>query len=123
MSTVGMKTVIHPVHDLTSAKAVWSSLLGVEPVMDEPYYVQFVAPDGQQVGLDPNGHRKGMTGPVGFWHVDDMDTTLKALLDAGATEKNSPIDVGGGRLVATLLDPDGNPIGLIADPRAPDPLI
>jgi predicted enzyme related to lactoylglutathione lyase len=118
MSNLGMKTVIHPVHDLAAAKAVWSTLLGTEPVMDEPYYVQFVAPDGQQIGLDPHGHKKGLTGPVGYWHVDDMDTTLQAFGEAGATEKDSPSDVGGGRLVATLTDADGNPIGLIADPQA-----
>jgi hypothetical protein len=28
--------------------------------------------EGQNVGLDPNGHSKGMTGPVGYRHVDDI---------------------------------------------------
>jgi hypothetical protein len=23
---------------------------------------------GQQIGLDQNGHRQGMTGPVTYWH-------------------------------------------------------
>ncbi|NEW42201.1 hypothetical protein GV794_15070 [Nocardia cyriacigeorgica] len=31
------------------------------PVMDEQYYVQFEL-GGQQVGLDPNGHAKRLTG-------------------------------------------------------------
>ena len=33
----------------------------------------------------------------------------------GATVKESPHDVGGGRLVATVTDPDGNVLGLIQD--------
>jgi predicted enzyme related to lactoylglutathione lyase len=109
--TPHLKTVIHPVSDLTRAKAVYGALLGVEPVMDAPYYVQFQV-DGQEVGLDPNGAAQGMTGPVGYWHVDDLDATLQALLDAGA-QVRQPVRDFGGRRVATVTDPDGNPIGLL----------
>jgi predicted enzyme related to lactoylglutathione lyase len=34
---------------------------------------------------------------------------------AGATVKEAPHDVGGGRLVATFTDPDGNELGLLQD--------
>ena len=34
---------------------------------------------------------------------------------AGATVKESVRDVGGGRLVATVTDPDGNVLGLLQD--------
>ena len=34
---------------------------------------------------------------------------------AGATVKEPPRDVGGGRLVATFTDPDGNVLGLVQD--------
>jgi predicted enzyme related to lactoylglutathione lyase len=107
----GMQTIIYPVHDLAAAKAVFSALLG-EPDMDQPYYVNFTVAE-QTVGLDPNGHKKGMTGPVSYWHVDDIEGTIKALTDAGAQVRDEPKDVGGGRLVAHLQDADGNPIGLI----------
>ena len=30
--------------------------------MDQPYYVGYNVA-GQDIGLDPNGHRQGMTGP------------------------------------------------------------
>ena len=72
-----------PVKDLAKAKARYGRLLGVKPSMDEAYYVAFDV-DGQHIGLDPNGHAQGMTGPVGYWHVDDIRKSLKALLDAGA---------------------------------------
>ena len=64
-STQGIKTVLHPVSDLATAKAVYTALLGVPPEADSSYYV------GR--------------------------------------------DVGGGRVVATFTDPDGNVLGLLQD--------
>jgi predicted enzyme related to lactoylglutathione lyase len=105
-----LKTIIFPVKDLAQAKTLYGSLLGQEPVMDEPYYVQFNAGD-QEIGLDPNGHGKGMSGPVPYWHVEDIKATVAQLLAAGATEQQAVNDVGG-RLIATLTDADGNTVGL-----------
>jgi predicted enzyme related to lactoylglutathione lyase len=80
--------------------------------MDEAYYVGFKVA-GQDVGLDPHGHSQGMTGPVGYWHVDDIEKSLKALLDTGAEAQQEIKDVGGGKLIASVKDADGNVIGLI----------
>jgi predicted enzyme related to lactoylglutathione lyase len=110
--TSGLKTIIFPVKDLAAAKAAYGALLGQEPIMDEAYYVQFNVA-GQEIGLDPNGHGKGMTGPVPYWHVDDIKATVEELVRAGGSEKQPVTDVGGGRLIATVADADGNPIGLI----------
>jgi len=112
---LSLTKVVHPVHDLDAAKAVYAALLGIEPTMDEPYYVGFDIGD-QHLGLDPNGHRKGMTGPVGYWNVDDIEKSVTSLTEAGATLTAEAQDVGGGTLVATLVDADGNPIGLIQLP-------
>jgi predicted enzyme related to lactoylglutathione lyase len=110
--TSGLRTIIYPVKDLARAKTLYSTLLGVAPLNDEPYYVGFRIGD-QDLGLDPNGHSQGMTGPVGYWHVDDIKQTLAALLDAGAETQQEVRDVGGGRLIASVKDADGNVIGLI----------
>ncbi|MEU9211066.1 VOC family protein [Streptomyces sp. NPDC048415] len=115
--TAGLKTIIYPVKDLTQAKALFSALLGVDPYADEPYYVGF-KDAGQDVGLDPNGHSKGMTGPVPYWHVSDIRATLSGLLGAGAEPLQDVQDVGGGKLIASVKDADGNLIGLIQDPAA-----
>ena len=69
--TKGIKTIIIPVRDLTAAKALYRTALDVEPYADRPYYVGFRVGD-QEIGLDPNGHNHGMTGPVGYCHVDDV---------------------------------------------------
>jgi predicted enzyme related to lactoylglutathione lyase len=113
-STFGIKTVLHPVSDLQAAKAVYSALLGVEPSADAEYYVGFDA-EGQHIGLIPGGGPQGMTGPVAYWHVADIDAKLAEVTAAGATVTAPPRDVGGGRLVATVTDPDGNVLGLLQD--------
>ncbi|HEX6473022.1 MAG TPA: VOC family protein [Streptosporangiaceae bacterium] len=111
----GIKTIIFPVRDLDSAKALYTALVGAEPYADAPYYVGFRIGD-QEIGLDPNGHKSGMTGPIGYWEVDDIKATLQALLDRGAETLQEPRDVGGGKLIATVKDQDGNIIGLAQSP-------
>jgi predicted enzyme related to lactoylglutathione lyase len=107
----GITTVIYPVSDLARAKAAFSAVLGAAPDMDEPYYVQFNV-GGQQIGLDPHGHKSGA---VAYYHVSDIKGRLQALLETGAEVDQDVKDVGGGRLIAAVKDPDGNLIGLIQD--------
>jgi predicted enzyme related to lactoylglutathione lyase len=114
MSTQGIKTVLHPVSDLAAAKAVYTALLCVEPQTDSPYYVGYEA-EGQQIGLVPGGGPQGMTSPVAYWHVADIEAKLAEVTAAGATLKEPVRDVGGGRLVATFTDPDGNVLGVMQD--------
>ncbi len=112
--TQGIKTVLHPVSDLAAAKATYAALLGVEPQTDGDYYVGFEA-EGQQIGLVPGGGPQAMTSPVAYWHVPDIEAKLSEVTAAGATLKEAAHDVGGGRLVATVTDPDGNVLGLLQD--------
>ncbi|MGR6915278.1 VOC family protein [[Actinomadura] parvosata] len=113
-STQGIKTVLHPVSDLDAAKAVYTALLGFPPQTDEPYYVGFEA-EGQHIGLVPGGAAQGMTGPVAYWQVADIEAKLAEVTAAGATVKDKPREVGGGRVVATFTDPDGNVLGVLQD--------
>jgi predicted enzyme related to lactoylglutathione lyase len=114
-TTAGIKTVLHPVSDLAAAKSVYTALLGVEPSSDAPYYVGYEV-EGQQIGLVPNGGQQGMVSPIAYWHVSDIEAKLAEVTAAGATVKEPARDVGGGRLVATFTDPDGNVLGLLQDP-------
>jgi predicted enzyme related to lactoylglutathione lyase len=113
-TTQGVKTVLHPVSDLAAAKAVYTALLGIQPQTDGPYYVGFEA-EGQHIGLVPDGGPQGMTSPVAYWHVPDIEAKLAEVTAAGATLKEPVRDVGGGRLVAAVTDPDGNVLGLLQD--------
>jgi predicted enzyme related to lactoylglutathione lyase len=113
-STQGIKTVLHPVSDLAAAKPVYAALLGIAPQTDSPYYVGFQT-EGQQIGLVPSGGSQGMTSPVAYWHVPDIEAKLAEVTAAGATVNEPVRDVGGGRLVATVTDFDGNVLGLLQD--------
>jgi predicted enzyme related to lactoylglutathione lyase len=113
-STQGIKTVLHPVSDLTSAKAVYTALLGIPPQHDADYYVGYDV-EGQHIGLVPGGGPQGMTSPIAYWHVSDIEGKLADVTAAGGAVKDAPRDVGGGRLVASFTDPDGNVLGLVQD--------
>ncbi len=113
--TEGIKTVLHPVSDLATAKVLYAALLAIEPQSDSSYYVGFDTA-GQHIGLVPGGGPQGMTSPVAYWHVADIDAKLAEVTAAGATVKEAPRDVGGGRLVASVSDADGNVLGLLQDP-------
>ena len=113
--TRGIRTIIYPVKDIDKSKALFSKLSGVAPDADAPYYVGFRVGD-QEIGLDPHGHDQGMTGPLAYWHVGDINTSLRLLLEAGARVQQDVKDVGGGKLIASVNDADGNTIGLLHDP-------
>lgn len=107
--------VVYPVTDLAQAKSLFSKFLGTQPYADAPYYVGFRIGD-QEVGLDPNGHKQGMTGPVGYVEVDDIRKSLQELLDAGAKPQQEIKDVGGGKLIASVKDASGNTLALMQNP-------
>jgi predicted enzyme related to lactoylglutathione lyase len=108
----GIRTITIPVRDLAAATALYSTLLGVKPYVEQPYYVGFRPEGAPEVGLDPNGHAQGLTGPVTYWRVDDIKASVAELVAAGAEEQQPVRDVGGGHLTATVRDADGNVTGL-----------
>lgn len=113
VSTEGITIVLHPVSDLERAKPVYTALLGIEPQADAAYYAGYDAA-GQHIGLVPSG-AQGVTSPVAYWRVADIERTLAKVTAAGATVKEPPHNVGEGRLVATFADPDGNVLGIVQD--------
>lgn len=112
-TTLGIRTILHPVSDLGQAKAVYTALLGVPPETDAPYYVGFEAA-GQHIGLVPAGGPQAMSSPVSYWHATDIEAKLAEVTAAGASVKEPVRDVGGGRLVATVTDL-GNVLGRLQD--------
>jgi|SRR5579872_131004 len=113
-STEGITIVLHPVSDLSAAKAVYEALLGVAPEADSSYYVGFEAA-GQHIGLVPAGGPQAMSAPVAYWRVADIEAKLAEVTAAGATVKDPPREVGGGRRVASFTDLDGNVLGLVQE--------
>ena len=111
---MSISLIVYPVTDLAAAKPIYRELLGIDPYVDEPYYVGFRTGD-REVGLDPNGHKKA-PGPIAYREVSDIKTSLQQLIDAGAQPHLDVTDVGGGKLIALVKDGDGNVIGISQSP-------
>lgn len=111
----GLRTVIYGVDDLEKAKAWYTTVLGVQPYFDQPFYVGFNV-GGFELGLDPNAV-KGTSGPIVYWGVDDADMALKRLLELGALELSPVQDVGDGIRVGSVIDPFGNALAFIKNPH------
>jgi|GEM_PF-127635 len=113
----GLRTVVYKVDDLEKAKKWYTSVLGIEPYFDQPFYVGYQV-GGYELGLDPDmeGVTRGNNQPV-YWGVDDCQKTLATLLEKGAKKDSDPQNVGEGIIVATVLDPFGNVFGIIENPH------
>lgn len=107
------QTIVVPVKDVESAKAVYTQLLGTPPHTDQPFYVGFNVA-GCELGLNPAGFEQGMTGPVAYVDVADIAETVASLTEAGASVLQPPTAVGSGVSIALLADADGNKFGLRA---------
>lgn len=111
---LGLRTVIYPTRDLGAATRWFAGVLGIEPYFVEPFYVGFDV-GGYELGLDPHGDPAD--GPRTYWGAADADEAVAALLRAGATAANPVRDVGEGIRVATVVEPEGNVIGVIENPH------
>ena len=100
-----------PVKDLEKAKAFYTAYLGVEPYVDSPYYVGYKVGD-REVGLDPHGEMI-----ISYIDVEDIEVSIKELEAAGATVHDAPKNVGGGLMIATVKDADGNVVGFRQAPK------
>ena len=114
---LGLRTVIYHAPDLAAAKAWYSTIFGVTPYFDQPYYVGFEM-GGFELGLNPD--TSGVTvgnNAVAYWGVTDIDEAYRRCIGLGAEPREPVKDVGGDIKVAAVADPFGNVIGLIENPH------
>jgi len=115
---LGLRTVIYKAPDLARAKAWYSTVFGISPYFDQPFYVGFNV-GGYELGLDPDttGSKPGPGGSVAYWGVANLDRAMAQATKAGATIVSAAQDVGEGIRVGSVADPFGNVIGLIENPH------
>jgi catechol 2,3-dioxygenase-like lactoylglutathione lyase family enzyme len=115
---LGLRTVIYRVTDLQRARDWYSSILGIQPYFDQPFYVGFNV-GGFELGLDPDpsGQPSGAGGTTAYWGVTDASAALARLVELNALPHSAIQDVGEGIRVATVLDPFGNVFGIIENPH------
>lgn len=113
---LGLSTAAYIVPDLEAAKAWYSKAFGIDPYFDEPFYVGFNI-NGFELGLQPEEcERVAGNSPVAYWAVPDAAAAFDHFVACGAAEVESPNEVGGGVVVATVKDPWDNLIGIIFNP-------
>jgi len=86
----GLETITFPVKDLDAAKQLFfAPLLGTQPYADQPL-LRGLPPGGWpgRIGLDPNGTPSGLTGPVAYWRVADIEATIEKLT-AGRCQRDA----------------------------------
>ncbi len=104
-----------PAVSSTRAAAFYAAVFGWDV---EEHAPDFVAPGliGQWVEGRPPAAESG---PMLWLHVADMPETLKRVTAHGGEISEPPTPDGPERTLATILDPEGNPIGLAG--HAPPP--
>ena len=113
-SLQGLRTVIHPVDDLSAAKQWWTDLLGFGPYFDEPFYVGFDV-GGYELGLLPGANPAD--GALVYWGVDDVEAAVGDAVALGATVHVAPSEVGDDIVTATVTSPQGFVVGFIDNPH------
>ena len=113
---LGLRTIIYPSPDLAKATAWYTGVVGHPPYFNEPFYVGFNV-GGYELGLLPPGDEDAGDGPTTYWGVDDIRAEFARVVALGAKAQSAVKDVGGGILVATVVDPFGNVVGLIQNPH------
>ncbi|WP_421872733.1 VOC family protein [Marinoscillum sp.] len=112
----GLRTTIYKVDDLKAAKDWYTKAFGILPYFDEPFYVGYTIA-GYELGLIPEPTTSPKTTNVlSYWGVDDITDAFDIMVSNGATELETPKDVGDGVMVAMVKDPWQNVIGLIHNP-------
>ena len=107
--TSGLRTIIVPVSDLTAAKQVYAALLGSEPVMDEPYYVQF-HDAGQEIVIPvKNGEGNFVASTEELDRLEGEGLVVARYLGSNPN--------GSARDIAAIRNARGNVVGIMPHPE------
>ena len=119
----GLTTITYSADDVGAAADWYSALLGVEPYFRKDFngalaYVEFRIGDySHELGIldrryvGPTPENQG--GTVAYWAVDDVQTAHDRLIEHGATPHQPVTEQGPGFVTASVIDPFGNPLGVM----------
>lgn len=114
---LGLRTCAYKVSDLQKAKKWYAKAFEATPYFDELFYVGFNI-GGYELGLLPEekASSEKADSVLTYWGVLDIEIQYQRMLALGATPHETPTNVGGELMVATVKDPWNNIIGLIYNP-------
>jgi predicted enzyme related to lactoylglutathione lyase len=122
----GLSTVSFYAEDVTAAANWYGRLLGTEPYFTREMngtlaYAEFRVGDyAHELGIidrrfAPAGRSGQVGGAIVYWHVDDVQATVARLVEMGASVLEEPVERGPGFVTASLVDPFGNILGVMAN--------
>lgn len=117
MKPIGLRTVAYKVLDIEKGKKWYAELFETQPYFDEPFYVGFNI-GGFELGLQPTETTQEITegNTLTYWGVNNIESAYNDCLRRGATSHEKPTNVGGELMIASVIDPWNNIIGLIYNP-------
>lgn len=119
----GLTTITYSADDVGAAAAWYAAVLGVEPYFRKDFggelaYVEFRIGDySHELGIldrryiGPTPDNQG--GTVAYWAVDDVQAAYDRLVEHGATPHQPVTEQGPGFVTASVIDPFGNPLGVM----------
>jgi predicted enzyme related to lactoylglutathione lyase len=117
------------VDDIEAGERWYTDVLGIEPYFRSedaglpPGHVGFrVGTLQSELGvtdrkLAPDGIGTGPGGTVTYWQVDDVPAAFDRLVSLGAKPLQPPTELSRGFVIASVVDPFGNVLGLRFDPQ------
>ncbi|WP_067151465.1 VOC family protein [Pseudotamlana agarivorans] len=120
----GLATISFYADNHEEAKKWYSEILGMEPYFNVPGYSEFRLGDYQhELGIidgkyTPKNSTEKVGGAIAYWHVDELQDTLKLLISKGAKLFEPITDRSGGKMAfvtASVIDPFGNVLGIMTN--------
>jgi lactoylglutathione lyase len=114
---LGLRTVAYKVGDLNAAKKWYTKAFGIPPYFDESFYVGYNI-GGYELGLLPEEKavNNKAESVLTYWGVENINDSYKRMIEVGALENEKPTNYGGELMIASVIDPWGNVIGIIYNP-------
>jgi predicted enzyme related to lactoylglutathione lyase len=119
----GLTTITYSADDVAAASDWYAAVLDVEPYFRKEFggalaYVEFRIGDySHELGIldrryaGPTPEHQG--GTVAYWAVDDVQQAYDRLIEHGATPHLPVTEQGPGFVTASVIDPFGNPLGVM----------
>ena len=109
----GVHSVMFHVSDPEKARAWYSRLLSLEPVvLAAGYSVLRVGDTEICFHLADAKVSAGMAGVVTYWRVADFGSAVDRAKEMGGAIHRGPLEIGDGESICQILDPFGNLFGL-----------
>lgn len=115
---LGLRSHIIQSTDIQPVADWYEKVLQKKPYFTADQYIGFDA-GWFELGIFKRGNSEITVGNNVeiYWGVEDVVSEFQRLQELWATPKDAPIEVGGGIIMATVIDPFGNVFGIIYNPE------